>query len=178
MNRRRSYLTEWVLFFSFYDYPRKWIYICCVHRSTISFYRPIPNGFTSACLKPEHVDSRLQSCSHSSVFPDCRQWITEMIDLFPGVGILDSNGDLASWILRQDFGTMGMLHVVPKYRRTNLATVASMLLAQKVYEENYNVYSIVSVDNTASLALHKKHKLEKVQDFTVGFVKYQFQSLL
>ena len=140
------------------------------------FYRPIPDGFTAACLKPEHVDSVLQSWALSSVFPDSRQYITEMIDLFPSVCILDSNGDLASWILQQDSGTIGMLHVVPKYRRTNLGTVTSMLLGHKLYEENYNVFSFVFVDNTASFAFHKKYQVEKV--FTVGFVKYRFQSSL
>lgn len=106
------------------------------------FYRPIPYGFTATSLKPEHVDSILQAWIISSVFTDCRQWLTEMIDLFPAVGILDSNGDPATWVLRQEFGTIGMLHVVPKYRRTNLGSVATMLVARKVYEDNYNVYSM------------------------------------
>ena len=142
------------------------------------FYRPIPDGFTVTSLKPEHVDSILQAWIISSVFTDCRQWLTEMIDLFPGVCILDSNGDPATQVLRQEFGTIGMLHVVPKYRRTNLGSVATMLMARKVYEDNYNVYSMCTKDNTASLAFHKRNKFEKVKDFTVGLVKYQFQSLL
>ena len=142
------------------------------------FYRPIPDGFTVTSLKPEHVDSILQAWIISSVFTDCRQWLTEMIDLFPGVCILDSNGDPATWVLRQEFGTIGMLHVVPKYRRTNLGSVATMLMARKIYEDNYNVFSMCVKDNTASLAFHKRNKFEKVKDFTVGLVKYQFQSLL
>ena len=64
--------------------------------------------------------------------------------------------------------TIGMLHVVPKYRRTNLGSVATMLMARK---DNYNVYSMCVKDNTASLAFYKRNKFEKVKDFTVGLVK-------
>nr|XP_022315988.1 glycine N-acyltransferase-like protein 3 [Crassostrea virginica] len=116
-------------------------------------------GFTATCLKPEHVDFIVQAWPYSSNFTDCREWITEMIDLFPGVCILDSNGDPATWILQQEYGAIGMLEVVPKYRRAKLGSAATMLLAQRVCEDNYNVYSLVSVDNTASLAFHKRNNL-------------------
>ena len=96
-----------------------------------------------------------------------------MINLFPGVCILDSNGDPATWILQQEYGAIGMLEVVPKYRRAKLGSAATMLLAQRVCEEYYNVYSLVCVDNTASLAFHKRNRFECVKDFTVGFVNYQ-----
>ena len=106
-------------------------------------------------------------------FTDCREWVTEMIDLFPSVCILDSNGDPATWILQQEYGAIGMLQVVPKYRRAKLGSAAIMLLAQRVCEENYNVYSLVRTDNTASLAFHERNRFEYVKDFTVGVVNYQ-----
>ena len=155
------------------DYQQKKEYTCSVHRITFSFCSPILDGFTATCLKPEHVDLIVQAWPYSSNFTDCREWITETINLFPGVCILDSNGDPATWILQQEYGAIGMLEVVPKYRRAKLGSAATMLLAQRVCEEYYNVYSLVCVDNTASLAFHKRNRFECVKDFTVGFVNYQ-----
>ena len=96
-----------------------------------------------------------------------------MINLFPGVCILDSNGDPATWILQLKYGTIGMLGVVPKYRRVKLGSAATLLLAQRLYEENYNLYSIVLPGNTASLAFHERNRFEYMKDFTVGVVNYQ-----
>ena len=155
------------------DYQQKKAYTCGVHRSTFSFHRPILDGFAVSSLKPENVDLIVQAWPYSSFFTDCREWVTEMIDLFPSVCILDSNGDPATWILQQEYGAIGMLEVVPKYRRAKLGSAAIMLLAQKVCEENYNVYSLVRTDNTASLAFHERNRFEYVKDFTVGFVFYQ-----
>lgn len=51
-----------------------------------------------------------------------------MINQTPSVCIENEQRDPVAWILQQDYGCIGMLHVIPEYRRAKLGSAVTILL--------------------------------------------------
>lgn len=137
--------------------------------------RPIPGGFTVTTLKQKHVETVVQEWPYSGIFSDCREWVSDMIKQFPSVCIENEQGVPVAWILQQDYGCIGMLHVVPENRRAKLGSAVTMLLMEKLHKEGDCLYSSVNVDNKTSLAFHERNKFEYVREFSIGFVVYPYE---
>lgn len=102
------------------------------------FFSSIPEGFMVTTLKQEHVETVVQEWPYSGTFSDCKEWICDMIKQFPSVCIENEHGKPIAWVLQQDYGYIGMLHVVPEYRRAKLGSAVTMLLMEKLHKEgNY-----------------------------------------
>lgn len=111
-----------------------------LHKCTIlgCFFSSIPEGFMVTTLKQEHVETVVQEWPYSGTFSDCKEWICDMIKQFPSVCIENEHGKPIAWVLQQDYGYIGMLHVVPEYRRAKLGSAVTMLLMEKLHKEgNY-----------------------------------------
>lgn len=136
---------------------------------------PIPDGLTVTTLKQEHVEIVVQEWPYSGTFSDCKEWVSDMIKQFPSVCIENEQGDPVAWILQQDYGCIGMLHVVPEYRRAKLGSAVTMLLLEKLLKEGDYIYSSVSIDNETSLAFHERNNFEYIRDFSIGYVMYPYE---
>uniref|UniRef100_K1R0V2 Glycine N-acyltransferase-like protein n=1 Tax=Magallana gigas TaxID=29159 RepID=K1R0V2_MAGGI len=137
--------------------------------------RPIPNRLTVTNLKQKHVETVVQEWPYSGIFSDCKEWVSDMIKQNPSVCIENEQRDPVAWILQQDYGCIGMLHVIPEYRRAKLGSAVTMLLMEKLLKEEDYLYSAVNLDNKPSLAFHERNNFEYVSDFSVGFVVYPYE---
>lgn len=133
---------------------------------------PIPDGFTVTTLKQEYAEIVVQEWPYSGTFSDCKEWICDMIQQFPSVCIENERGDPIAWGVQQDYGCIGMLHVVPEYRRGKLGSAIIMLLMEKLQREGDYMYSSINVENKTSIAFHERNKFEYLSDFLIGFVMY------
>uniref|UniRef100_A0A8W8N8J7 N-acetyltransferase domain-containing protein n=1 Tax=Magallana gigas TaxID=29159 RepID=A0A8W8N8J7_MAGGI len=136
---------------------------------------PIPNRLTVTNLKQKHVETVVQEWPYSGIFSDCKEWVSDMIKQNPSVCIENEQRDPVAWILQQDYGCIGMLHVIPEYRRAKLGSAVTMLLMEKLLKEEDYLYSAVNLDNKPSLAFHERNNFEYVSDFSVGFVVYPYE---
>lgn len=136
------------------------------------FFSSIPEGFMVTTLKQEHVETVVQEWPYSGTFSDCKEWICDMIKQFPSVCIENEHGKPIAWVLQQDYGYIGMLHVVPEYRRAKLGSAVTMLLMEKLHIEGNYICSSISVENKTSIAFHERTKFNYVDDFKIGFVVY------
>lgn len=135
----------------------------------------IPNRLTVTNLKQKHVETVVQEWPYSGIFSDCKEWVSDMIKQNPSVCIENEQRDPVAWILQQDYGCIGMLHVIPEYRRAKLGSAVTMLLMEKLLKEEDYLYSAVNLDNKPSLAFHERNNFEYVSDFSVGFVVYPYE---
>lgn len=136
---------------------------------------PIPNRLTVTNLKQKHVETVVQEWPYSGIFSDCKEWVSDMIKQNPSVCIENEQRDPVAWILQQDYGCIGMLHVIPEYRRAKLGSAVTMLLMEKLLKEEDYLYSAVNLDNKPSLAFHERNNFEYLSDFSVGFVVYPYE---
>lgn len=136
---------------------------------------PILNRLTVTNLKQKHVETVVQEWPYSGIFSDCKEWVSDMIKQNPSVCIENEQRDPVAWILQQDYGCIGMLHVIPEYRRAKLGSAVTMLLMEKLLKEEDYLYSAVNLDNKPSLAFHERNNFEYVSDFSVGFVVYPYE---
>jgi ribosomal protein S18 acetylase RimI-like enzyme len=109
---------------------------------------------------------------HSSVFGDTKDWIREVTQHSPSVCIENKDGDPVAWAIQHEYGCIGMLQVIPEYRRANLGSVVTMLMAQKIHNKGDNLYSSVAVDNHVSLAFHEKNGFDYLSGTDTAYVHY------
>lgn len=147
----------------------------CILKVTLFWYSPIPNRLTVTNLKQKHIETVVQEWPYSGIFSDCKEWVSDMIKQNPSVCIENEQRDPVAWILQQDYGCIGMLHVIPEYRRAKLGSAVTMLLMEKLLKEEDYLYSAVNLDNKPSLAFHERNNFEYVSDFSVGFVVYPYE---
>ncbi|XP_061178006.1 glycine-N-acyltransferase-like protein 3 isoform X2 [Saccostrea echinata] len=135
---------------------------------------PIPDDFKVTCLSEHHLDTVVKEWPYSGVFSDAKEWIREMIGVSPSVCVENKEGQPIAWVLQQDYGCIGMLQVIAEYKRAKLGSAVTMLLAQKLREEGLYIYSAVNVENSLSVAFHKKNGFQFLPDFLEAFVEYGF----
>ena len=70
-------------------------------------------------------------------------------------GVLDNN-QLAGFIGKHDEGSIGLLHIMPAYRRLNLGAALTSFMVNRALELGEIPFSQVTLGNEASLALHEK----------------------
>uniref|UniRef100_K1R0V7 Glycine N-acyltransferase-like protein n=1 Tax=Magallana gigas TaxID=29159 RepID=K1R0V7_MAGGI len=96
-----------------------------------AFKSSIPEGFMVTTLKQEHVETVVQEWPYSGTFSDCKEWICDMMKQFPSVCIENEHGKPIAWVLQQDYGYIGMLHVVPEYRRAKLGSARAATVKRR-----------------------------------------------
>jgi len=76
--------------------------------------------------------------------------------IFEGMfGVYDNN-HLAGFIGKHDEGSIGLLHIMPEYRRMNLGIALAAFMVNRCLELGEFPFSQVTLGNDASLAMHKK----------------------
>ena len=78
-------------------------------------------------------------------------------------------GELAGFIGTHDEGSIGLLEILPEYRRLGLAFALEAYLINRLLEQGRVPFTQVSVDNEPSLALQRKLGLE-LSDATVHWL--------
>ena len=78
-----------------------------------------------------------------------------------------------AWELQQDYGAVGMLHVVPEFRRKKLGSVVTMALAEKITNAGQIVFACVVDDNETGKAFHETNGYIRLS-CDIRFCKYFF----
>jgi 8-oxo-dGTP diphosphatase len=60
-----------------------------------------------------------------------------------------------SWVLRTSYGSMGMLHTLPDYRRRGYAAIVVTALASKIILDGGRPFCHIVESNSSSLALFR-----------------------
>ncbi|XP_061183138.1 uncharacterized protein LOC133191399 [Saccostrea echinata] len=132
----------------------------------------IPDGFQTTCLREENVDLVIRNLP----FAETKEYIEQIINTLPSACVLDKDGKPVAWILQHEYGCVGLLHVMPEYRRLKLGTTVSMLLIEKFFENGDDVYSWVDKRNHSALAFNLNNGFVRLPDFTVTCSEYMYRS--
>ncbi|XP_056464879.1 glycine N-acyltransferase-like protein 3 isoform X1 [Gadus chalcogrammus] len=117
-------------------------------------------------LSTEHSEDhfRISSLNDSNVELVNKTWkfggdedggrhIKKMIGNFPSCCIVDDHGQPVSWIILDDFCTMGMLHTLPAHRGKGYAKALVSCMARKLHAQGFPVYCFVEEENAVSYKL-------------------------
>ena len=108
-------------------------------------------GVTLRLLTQEDLDFVLKNYHHPGAFPEhIRGRIAE------GMLGAEIDGQLAGFIGIHEEGAMGLLEVLPAFRRRGLAETLEAALIQWQLERGFLPYAQVRIGNTASEALQRK----------------------
>ena len=108
-------------------------------------------GVTLRPLTPEDLDFVLENYHHpGAVAGHIRGRIAE------GMLGAEIDGRLAGFIGVHEEGAMGLLEVLPEFRRRGLAEVLEAALIKRLLERGFLPYAQIRIGNTASEALQRK----------------------
>lgn len=93
----------------------------------------MPDGFRETELSERHLEILFKTWPYgkSNEFSSTERWLKYHISNFPTVCIETDRGLPVAWELQQEYGSVGMLHVEPEYRRNKLGSIVSRTLAKK-----------------------------------------------
>lgn len=92
---------------------------------------------------------------HSSE-ESAKDYIEWTIETQPSVAVFDSEDKVIAFMIRQYYGSMGMLYVEPNYRKQGLGTLVITELAKKLLASGENAFVHVEKMNKVSLQFHRK----------------------
>lgn len=96
------------------------------------------------------------------------EYIADRIAKGPALGIVQ-RGTLAAWLLTHDDGAMGMLHVLPAYRRRGFARALTLAMIDRLRSAGRLPFVQIEGDNSASQGLAKE--LGFIADQVLSWVK-------
>ena len=98
-------------------------------------------------------------------------YVSELVKSFPSLIALDNTGRYLGCEIGYEYGTIGMLHVVPEARGQGLGSYVTGQLAEKYFDQGLQVMVNVHADNSASLRLHEKLGFRKMAALELIFHK-------
>nr|XP_022292260.1 glycine N-acyltransferase-like protein 3 isoform X1 [Crassostrea virginica] len=110
----------------------------------------IPDGFRVSELGERHIDPVKKSWRYSEEYEQffsMDRWLRYHFSNFTTMCIETEDGVPVAWELQQDYGAVGMLHVVPEFRRKKLGSVVTMALAEKMNNEGQMIFACVNENN-------------------------------
>ncbi|XP_061163458.1 uncharacterized protein LOC133172560 [Saccostrea echinata] len=116
----------------------------------------VPPNFSVTSIKKEYMDLILTNWPHSKVLSDAKEFFTPMATSLESVCILNESGEPAAWGFEQHYGAIGLIYVLPEYRRKKLGSAVVSLLSEKILRKHDFVYTAIEAENTKSITLHKK----------------------
>ncbi len=127
-----------------------------------------PPAFESAdirLLTEEHLDFLL--ANYRKEDSEYLAWLLERRALFG----LVREGQLAGFIGKHAEGSMGLLEVLPAFRRQGIASTLESFLIERELQAGNRPYCQVFVDNAASLALQRKLGLQLAEGLVIWLRK-------
>jgi ribosomal protein S18 acetylase RimI-like enzyme len=101
------------------------------------------------------MDLVLSQWPQKNVLSDARDFYTNMATSLESVCILNERGEPVAWGFEQHYGAIGVVHVLPEYRRKKLGSAVVSLLSEKLLQKRGFVYSSIEADNTPSIMMHE-----------------------
>ncbi len=122
---------------------------------------PVPAQDNDADIRPLTVSDFTVVSQHYVSLPD-EQYIRSRLEA--GMLGIYMNGDLAGFIGTHPEGTIGLLEILPAYRRLGLAFQLEIAMMHRQQAQGRIPYAQIIEGNAASIALHKKLGMEVMQE--------------
>ena len=87
-------------------------------------------------------------------YTSMERWLRYHFSNFPTLCIETEDGVPVAWELQHAYGAVGMLHVVPEFRRNKLGSIVTMALAEKMTNAGQMVFACVDDNNKTGKAFH------------------------
>ena len=103
---------------------------------------------------------------------DSEIFVKHLLELYPSSGITTESGQLCGWVLTYPYGAIGIMHVMPEFRRRGLAKaiVAHHIEKWTVYGWGCQPFCYIVDDNSASKSLFEALDFQTVGDIMwVGY---------
>ena len=114
---------------------------------------PLPVGFSVKKLIPDEETVKFVAATYSLHYGEAA--IREVIGNLGMYGVF-SGERIAAYIGRHEEGSVGLLEVMPGFRRHGLGTYLVKYMAARVIEEGEIAYAQIVADNEKSLNMHLK----------------------
>ncbi|XP_013391723.1 glycine N-acyltransferase isoform X2 [Lingula anatina] len=131
----------------------------------------IPDSFKEGVLSAEHSHQVNSEWKYGGTERK-RTYIQSLIENFPTVALFTAQGQCIAYMIANEHGGMGMLHVTPEHRGKGCAKYVITTLAKKHVQVGHYPYLYIETDNEASLLLHLKCGFHLVENFQIKFVPY------
>jgi predicted GNAT family acetyltransferase len=119
----------------------------------------LPENIRVGPLSKEHLDIVCENWRHYD--PEYRPVVGKMIELNPSFGVFLKNEDgteeLASMVLQSEYGGVGLLQTVPKFRRKGYADIAQAYQTRALGQMGVIPHGHILLWNEGSNLLFKKH---------------------
>ena len=128
---------------------------------------PVPESTEPADIRPLSMDDFSVILEHYASLPD-----PEYIKSRLAAGMLGiyADNELAGFIGTHPEGTIGMLEILPKYRRRGLAFLLESAMVKRQQARSRLPFAQIIEGNEASLALHVKLGMEITKDAPVWWL--------
>jgi len=123
-----------------------------------SFFLSVPYGVRIGQLDKSHVD---YVCDNWPLYTaDYRPVVEKMIELNPSVGVFvrtEGGGEeLASMVLQSEYGGLGLLQTLPKYRERGYAALVLAYLSEVMRQLGYTTHGHTKVGNMRAQKLFRR----------------------
>ncbi|XP_061163457.1 glycine N-acyltransferase-like protein Keg1 [Saccostrea echinata] len=122
----------------------------------------VPRTFTVTTIKREYMDLVLSQWQYTGSYSDAKEFFTLTATSLESVCILNDSGEPVAWGFEQHYGAIGLINVLPDYRRKKLGSAVVSLLSEKILQKHDFVYAAIEAENAKSIILHKKVGYEKI----------------
>lgn len=120
----------------------------------LPFEAPIPAPDGPTCeLVPEEAGYVFAHYDYAQYTTE--PYLAERIEKGPALGIRE-DGRLVAWIMTHDDGAMGVLTVLPEYRRNGYGARITLALIERLRNENRLPFVHIEESNDKSMALSRK----------------------
>ena len=143
----------------------------CVSVCVCVCKRSVPKGIAALPISEDDIATIEQTWdTFDSEFRG--DYIREQIQHFPSVVLKSESGQHIGHGLARSGGMMGMLYVLPSFRRKGYAKVIISQLAQTYFECGEDAYAIVRTDNYISQKVHASVGFKILPEVTLCLLRY------
>ena len=132
------------------------------------FTRPVPDGMNVMTISEESVG--IVSSTWKFNYPNINGFVQDQIKYFPSVVLKSHSGEHIGHMLGRTCGTLGMLHVLPPFRRKGYAKVIISQLAHEYFDMGEDAYVSIDEDHQASISLHESMGFKKVPGMQMTWI--------
>ena len=133
-------------------------------------YRPLPEGMTVSSIGEEELETVISNWKYGA--NGGMGYARDQLAHFPSVVLKSECGEHVGHMLGYTFRTIGMLHVLPQFRRKGYAKVIISQLVQKYFDMGEDAYVNIEIDNEVSVKLHESLGFKAVPDMQITWVAH------
>ncbi|XP_020661702.3 glycine N-acyltransferase-like protein 3 isoform X1 [Pogona vitticeps] len=113
--------------------------------------RQLDPGFTLSSLNSSHADLLNEAWPYGGN-KQSHRYLVNMLQYFPTMCLLDTQGQPVSWVIMDTFAAMGHGYTLPSFRGKGYIHVVQKALAIKIHAAGFPIYGHVAQDN---VVMHK-----------------------